>query len=248
MRAKLIKLFMVKGVIFTRSRRRRGLKQVVFASRLSKLKGVSHIRRQVALEVARQNGAELKFHDLDINDAVIAQNGTIAQVTCVQIAEGIGEEQRVGRKLTVRSINWRFDITGGVQANTATPNHEVVRVILYLDKQANGATAAITDILEVDDYQSFNHLANKSRFRTLMDRTYNLDLVAATGADATSEWSLQAIQDTLFKKVNIPIEYDNTAADGSIATIRSNNIGVLLLSKFGLASFGSKMRIRYSDV
>ncbi len=190
---------------------------------------------------------ELKFHDLDVNDAVVAAAGTIAQVSCLTIAQGTTESTRIGRKVTVRSINWRFSIELP-SANSASSTSEVVRVILYQDKQTNGATATVAGILETDDFQSFNNLANKSRFRTLMDRTYDLVIPTITDlAGPTTNTGEFILSDSLFKKVNIPIEYDNSFTTGVIGTMRSNNIGVLLLSKSGLAGFESKMRIRFSD-
>ncbi len=191
-------------------------------------------------------GGELKFHDIDIDDAAIASNGNIAEDSCNAIAQGVTEVTRVGRKCTIRSINWRFTIQGTIQVNTATPANDTVRVILYLDKQCNGATATVTDILESDDIHSFNNLANKGRFRTLMDRTYSVAVIVATGSDATAEWKGGIVDDTFFKKVNIPIEFDSTT--GAITEIRSNNIGLLLLSVAGTSSFASKMRLRYSDI
>ncbi len=190
-------------------------------------------------------GGELKFHDLDIDNATVASGATISQASCNLIPQGVTEVQRVGRKCTIRSINWRFQISTNVQSNTAAPATEVVRVILYLDKQANGASATTAAIVESDDFQTFNNLANKSRFRTLMDRTYPMNIMASSGADATAEWAGENITDTFFKKVNIPIEFDSTT--GAITEIRSNNIGVLLLGKQGLAVFASKMRLRFSD-
>ncbi len=188
-------------------------------------------------------GGELKFHDLDIDDATIATNGTIAQASINIIAQGVTEVQRIGRKCTLRSINWRFNIRlpEGVAVTTTS---DTVRVIVYLDKQTNGAAAGVTDILETDDYQSFNNLANKSRFRTLMDRTYdiNSDL---SGDGTTVDSPRFNMNDSFFKKINIPIEYDATT--GAITEQRSNNVGVLLLSKNGLCTFNSKMRVRFSD-
>ncbi len=186
--------------------------------------------------------SELKFHDLDIDDAVVAAGGNIAEDSCLTIAQGTTESERIGRKLTVHGINWRFKIA--IPATT-TPGDsaDVIRVMLYLDKQTNGATAAVLDIVETADYQSFNNLSNKSRFRILMDRTYSIN--AQSGRDTTIGESI--ITDTLFKKVNIGVEYDNVASTGVITTMRSNNIGVLLLGFSGLAGFSSKMRIRFSD-
>jgi len=189
-------------------------------------------------------GTELKFHDLDIDDTDIATGGTIAEDSCLTIAQGDGESERIGRKCTVKSINWRFQIVLD-SASTPVSGTDVVRVILYQDKQTNGATAAVTDILESDDFQSFNNLANKSRFRTLMDRTYELNSSAAAGNGTTDLTAPAQINDTFFMSCNIPIEYDNSATTGAIATMRSNNIGVLLLSGFGRCGFASKMRIRF---
>lgn len=194
------------------------------------------------------SNAELKFHDLDIDDAAIAINGTIAQVSCLTIAQGNTESQRIGRKLTVKQINWHFEIKFfGSTATAATS--DVVRIILYHDRQANGATATVTGILESDDYQSFNNLANKQRFTILMDRNYSMVARSGSGRGSTDTLAFgEDVQtDTFYKTCNIPIEYDNSGTDGAITTIRSSNIGVIALSRDGGSQLVSKMRIRYSD-
>ncbi len=188
-------------------------------------------------------GAELKFHDVDIDQAAIATGGTVF-ITAVGIAQGTGESERIGRKVTIRSINWRMNILLPNAANLTSTNDEV-RVILFLDKQANGATATVTGILESANYQSFNNLANKSRFRTLMDRVYDMNAQAGAGDGTANDAAGVVMHDALFKKVNIPIEFDSTA--GAITEIRSNNIGVLLISKSARCTLDSKMRMRFSD-
>ncbi len=197
--------------------------------------------------VAVANG-EMKFHDLDIDDAVVAVNGTIAQVSCLTIPEGNGESARVGRRITVRSILWRYNIQLPTTA-TAADTSDIVRVILYHDKQTNGATATITGILEANDFQAFNNLANKGRFTILMDRFHAVQATAGSGRGSTDTLSYGETnaQFSFFKKCAIPIEYDNSLTTGAVTTMRSSNIGVLLLSQGGHTFFGSKMRIRYSD-
>ncbi len=195
----------------------------------------------------RANGhkQELKFFDTDITDVAIAVNGTILADSVNEIPQGVTESERIGRKCTIHSINWRINLRLNQKADLLAASN-TVRLILYLDKQCNGATAAVTDILEVDNYQSFNNLANKSRFRTLMDRTYELNASAASGNGTANDFGSVNINDTLFKKVNIPIELD--AAVGAITEIRSNNIGVLILSKENdTCTFDSTMRIRFTD-
>lgn len=185
--------------------------------------------------------AELKFHDVDLDDAVIAAGGAITSSINL-IAQGTTESTRIGRRCTLRSINWRFEVT--FPAGTTTATSDIVRVIMYLDKQANGATAAVTDILESADFQSFNNLANKSRFRTLMDRTYDME-AGISGDGTTIDTGTATTSDSFFKNVALPLEFDSTA--GALTEIRSNNIGVLLLSRSGIAGFTSKIRLRFSD-
>ncbi len=191
------------------------------------------------------NAPELKFFDVAIDDAVVAATAAIAIDSCVKIAQGTTENTRIGRKCTVKSINWHFTVqlAGGVATTTSS---DVVRVLLYLDKQCNGATATNANILEdITDFQSFNNLANKNRFRTLMDRTYALNASAGGGNTGSATYGEFVIQDAFYKKCNIPIEYDSTA--GAITEIRSNNIGVLLISQGNTSAFTSQMRIRFSD-
>lgn len=192
------------------------------------------------------SGGELKFHDVDLDDGLVSTAGTVVD-SIIKIAQGTTESTRIGRKCTIRNIGWRFNILMQEDNDIADPTAaDVIRVIMYLDKQCNGATATVTGILESADYQSFNNLGNKSRFRTLLDRTYDVNkqslASATTGTVASNEI---VISDTFFKKVNIPIEYDSTA--GAITEIRSNNIGVLLIGRAGVAGFVSKIRIRFSD-
>lgn len=188
---------------------------------------------------------EKKFHDVDLNDAVVTAAGTVT-ASVILIAGGTTESTRIGRKMTIQNINWRFDIVFN-DTTTVDTTSEAVRVMMYVDHQANGATAAALDILETDHYQSFNNLSNKNRFTILFDRTYSFSSPSgASTASPTVVFGEQIITDQMYKSVNIPIEYSAQAAN--ITELRSNNIGVMLLSKSGnLTTFGSKIRIRFSD-
>ncbi len=189
------------------------------------------------------SGGELKFFDLDLDDAVIAATGTVTD-SINKIAQGTTEVTRIGRKCTIKAINWRFNIDLP-QSTASASTGDVVRVIMFIDRQCNGATATVTDILESANYQSFNNLANKSRFSKLMDKTYSLTAKAGGGDGTTEDYGRVFIADTFYKKCNLPIEFDSTA--GAITEIRSNNIGVLMISLSGLAGFESKIRLRFSD-
>ncbi len=218
------------------------------------------VRARTAVASARARAAragELKFYDVVVDDAVIDAAGTIqdptnpgpaaAQESIVGIKQGVGESERIGRKCTIRSIGWRFDVSLPEQDAVTTPaSGDVVRVILYHDKQANGAAATVLGILETANYQSFNNLSNTSRFTTLMDKTVaiNYKSLGSDGAGVVSQGNVLS-QYSFFKRCNIPLEF--SAATGALSEIRSNNLNVMLISRAGIAGFASQFRVRFSD-
>ncbi len=193
---------------------------------------------------ARTSG-ELKFHDVDLDDAVVAATGGITASVNL-IPQGVTEKTRVGRKCVIKSMMMRYEwfLPGQTgSGNTA----EVCRMIIFLDKQANGATASIATngVLESADFQSFNDLANSGRFRILCDRVISLNSSAGGGNGTTEDYGIVKKSGSFYKKMNIPLEF--SATTGAITEIRSNNIGVILICEGGLAGFSSKIRLRFSD-
>lgn len=193
--------------------------------------------------------AELKFHDVDLDDAVVATGGAVTATINI-IGQGVTESTRVGRKCTIKSINWRYQVSLPTQTNVdPAATGDTLRVILYHDKQCNGGAATVLGLLETADSQSFRNLANSQRFNILCDKLHNINY-AGIGADAANQLhqSFVISNKTWYKKCNIPIEFDNSADDGSLATIRTNNLGVLLISTNGICGMsGSKLRLRFSD-
>lgn len=190
-------------------------------------------------------GTEVKFHDIDIDDAVIESTGSILLDSCNKIPQGVTEIQRIGRKCTITKIAWRYQLTLPVAAAATGIPGDVIRIVLYLDKQCNGATANVLDIVNTDDWQSFNNLGNSGRFKILMDKTIDLNYIGGVGDGAANDFSQVTRSGTFYKNCNIPIEFDATT--GAITEIRSNNIGILLLGREGIAGFSSKMRLRFKD-
>lgn len=184
-------------------------------------------------------GDELKFHDVDLTDAVIATGGVITPSINL-IAEGPGENERLGRKCTITKIGWRYRLTLPSTA-TETAMADTVRVILYLDKQANGATAVAgtaAGILASTSFLAFNNLANTSRFTILMDRMHTMNSTSQDAASAEVNRNY-----SFYKNCNIPLEFSADTAD--IVNIRSNNIGVLLVCSGGFIGIDSKFRLRF---
>ncbi len=192
--------------------------------------------------------AELKFHDVNVDDAVVAAGGTIQNSGTVNvIVQGITESTRIGRKATVRSIHWRYKLILPEQDAVVTPaTGDSLRVILYLDKQCNGATAAATDILANSAMNGFRNLQNSGRFNILLDKIHNVQYggLASDGAAVVSQAATNHNY-TFNKTCYIPLEFNGST--GAIGTIRSNNIGVMLVGDLGVIGFESKIRLRFSD-
>ncbi len=197
-------------------------------------------------------GGELKFFDQDVTDALIAANWTIQtnatpEASFIRIPEGTSASTRIGRKITIRKIMMRYNLTLPAQTNPSSTS-DVVRIVIYLDKQCNGTAATIGTIFESDDVQSFRNIPNIKRYGILYDRTISMNCIAGGPASTTStNYGERVIAVNVFLNVNIPIEY-NATNTGALATIRSNNIGMVFGSETGLVQFNGRLRLRYTDL
>jgi len=191
-------------------------------------------------------GGELKFFDSTHTDAVIAAGGVIFPSLNI-IAQGTTESERIGRKSTLRNISWVGKVSMPEVEAAATPGpFDRIRLIMYLDKQTNGAAATQAQILEDTTFDSFRNLANGGRFTILMDKKIVLNYATLASAGAGSYAHTAYIRAFEFhKKCSIPIEWDSTT--GAVSEMRTNNIGILLMCENGIAGIVSQARVRYSD-
>lgn len=195
----------------------------------------------------RYNNGESKFFEDTQDVSTITTAGIIAYISLNRIAQGVTEVTRVGRKCVLTQIHLRGFITYASQTTLAAMS-EIFRVIVFLDTQANGATATVTDILETADEKSFNNLANSQRFRIFDDKymTFNSNTMTALAGPVYASGQ-QQIKYEFHKKCNIPLEFSGTT--GAITEIRSNNVGVLVICGVTTASHSwfATSRVRFTD-
>ncbi len=158
------------------------------------------------------------------------------------IPQGVTESTRIGRKAFIKSVQIRAKLlyTPGASA-IGTDNTDLY---LVLDKQANGAAAAITDVFESATIQTaMLNLANSGRFVILR----HWPVVFASQAGVSGAYARQAKQLNFFKSCNIPIEFSSTT--GAITEIRSNNLFLCAGSgtEDDLVSVSGTCRLRYTD-
>lgn len=211
--------------------------------------GPSTYKKRRTTPRARVAGlGELKFHDVDVDDASIATNGTIQNAGTINIIpQNLTESGRIGRKTIIKSVMWRYNLKLAAQA--VVGNAETIRLVLYLDSQANGATATVAGaggILEADNYQSFNNLTNSGRYTILFDKLEVLNPQAAAGDGTTNDAADVEVNGSFYKSCTIPLEF--SADTGAITEVRSNNLGIMVLAKVGsLVTLDSKIRLRFTD-
>ncbi len=188
---------------------------------------------------------ELKFHDVDLDDSTISAGMTIRNLTV--IPTGVGESQRVGRKITIRNIQ----IKGRVRLDShsfAVNSSDTVVFMLVQDTQTNGVQFAPADLLDTNTFDSFRKLSEESRFKILYWKQYDISSGGFTEFEGVFD-TLEYVKGVKLNiAVNIPVEYNNSASTGAIATVRSNNIYWTAQSEGSDCSAVLTCRLRFSDL
>ncbi len=189
---------------------------------------------------------EYKFLDTAVASNVIVTAGEIITASTHILVQGDGDSQREGRKVVVSSLFFRGSLTMPSQTNKDSTSDRI-RLIVYVDKQANKAAPAILDILETADQDSFRNLTNTKRFRFLYDKTVAMNCLGGAGNGTADAWaeSVKHLQMS-FTDLNLPIQYTSTT--GAITENTSNVIGMMGITQGGDAKIEGNWRCRYIDL
>lgn len=187
---------------------------------------------------------ETRFFDGNGTDTSIATSGDIEEDSLHHVAAGTGESNRVGRKITITSLHMRGNVYLPTTSNSGETS-DVFRLVIYLDRHANGATAAVTDILETADVFSFRNLVNSDRFKILHDKTITIDQNAGAGNGTTNTFGPARKVFKVNKRLNIPVQFNSTT--GAMAEIQANNIGFMAISEAGYVNMNYYWRIRFKE-
>ncbi len=227
---------------------RRSFKATPYRKRARKARPSFASRRNLNVRtsgyIGRFTGAqrEMKFFDTSLSFAIDATGEVPATGQLNLIPQGVTESQRIGRKAVIKSIQLRARMsTDPVAGNLAALTY----VLVVLDKQANGAAAAVTDVLTGNDLSTaMVNMANSERF-TILKRIKNVWNFTAgvDGAYAPKKQNLE-----YYKQCNIPVEFSSTT--GAIGEIKSNNIFLLAGTSTGtddITQVTGTCRLRYVD-
>jgi len=201
---------------------------------------------------------EIKYYEGQWGDLSIPTLGFYA-TNINAVTQGTAENQRIGRKFTVRSISVRGEIKLVNTANQAVtgltlPQWDIVRVLVVLDKQPNGTTASMNEICSIgaassgsgsgqSDFRAFRNMDNISRFDILMEKFVTVKQTNFPNGGGSAATGVTFYN--MYKRCNIPVEMKDVT--GSVANITTNNISVYMISSTGYALGNFVWRTRFTD-
>lgn len=221
-------------------------------------KTTAQVQRAPAALVLRK--PEVKGVDVPLTSSKFNSTGIFTLLNAT--VPGASEQNRIGRKVSMKSLmirGWvRYD-----QAGT-TPGDDLLRCIVFYDRQPNGAAPVIADVLQDTDQAgtattsitSNINLSNADRFKILRDWFWSVPHIVSIAGGATQDGQItdEGAKEFSFKtfiKLNGMEAHYNAGTAGTIADITT---GALYLVTFGARasadaqyklSFGA--RVRYLD-
>lgn len=186
-------------------------------------------------------GGELKFIDTSITFSLPFSATTFITPGGTNLLNGLARgtqmNQRVGRKVTMKSLL----IRGTFQIAATSTGNAPCRVMVVYDRQTNTTAPAITDVLLSDEFLSQNNLSNRERFSTICDY-----ITKPVGGGSNLQEAF-----TIFKKLDNPIMFNDGNA-GTVGDISMGSIYMLVSQAGGIATANPtltvKTRIRFTDV
>lgn len=144
------------------------------------------IRRSIPAAIGRglnrRGVASKESGYVDLAYASYPCNTTGSITLIATIAQGASVNQRVGKKVALKSLQIR-----GVAINDTAATVNDVAVIIVYDRRPTGSLPAITDVLDTANAASFNNDSNSGRFKIIKRMDFVLtgnSTTPATGNEA----------------------------------------------------------------
>lgn len=221
---------------FRRSQLRKGLSKLVDTVRLARANPMGLNRRGAA---SKETGF------VDLASATYNMNTTGSIALIATIAQGASVNQRVGKKIRLKSLACR-----GLFYNDTSATYNDVAMLIVYDRRPTASLPAITDILVAANSAAFNNDANSGRFQILKRDDFLMQGPAALATGATDTSAISA--DFYMSLRNLPLTF-KAAGTGAMGDIEE---GALYLVTVGSGAGGSNtgafaqlaFRTRFIDV
>lgn len=231
-----------------------------------KSKNKKTVERQVNLALRKRGlTPEVKYYDF-IQGPTNFSNTQGQSVSLAElIIQGSNYNQRLGMKINVVGVDVRV-ICDSINTGSVLPQNDMVRVIMYQDKQWNNLAAApvivgvangtsqgvlvgTTGGTNPSAIVAMRNLNANDRYRFLYDQTKVIDQVVGGGTLASAFWSqARNVEFMIKKKFKKPIVIDYTANNGNTQDIISNNLllGFISLNST-ITTYSLQWRLLYTD-
>lgn len=180
---------------------------------------------------------------MDVPTTTEAISTTLTVVLLNGLIAGVAENQRIGRRVKLRSLYFEFQLFPNDQAAAAVVNTRS-RILLVYDRQANGVAPVWADVVASTDVASTTtngvndhpNMSNKSRFTILRDWHFGLTYSTVSLAGAAGSQIAQQCQSVNMwdhHRVFIPLKGKlmqfNTGVAGTVADITAGSLFLMAL-------------------
>lgn len=218
------------------------LKKPIYKRRYKKRSKLPFTKRQAkAIKKLAISSGETKLIQVSdtLDTSAEITNGTPfvwADIMPLGIAEGTGEEQRIGDEIVLQSFHMNYRLVGGV-----VPSCDYRLIAVYFpDSDGNGFEALYTN-----DILSFHPRKEQTdiKYKILFDKTYS----GKTSFDTDAHGDI-----SVNKKLNLRVKGLKVQYDSSATTINRGNIKVIILtdtsSGFNSSDYQALAVLRWKDL
>ena len=176
-----------------------------------------------------------EFKSVDFG-GTLAVNSDVTYAFLNGISPGTEIDQRVGREVTMRSIQFQYvlrPLAGGVD--------QTARVLLVYDRQTNATALTADQVLSTVTTVAPRNLENRKRFKILYDRTHVLSPPAVANT---------AVSRRFYRRLSHPVTF-NSLGMGTIGDIITGSLYAIFIgtedpgATAATVTFSS--RVRYTD-
>lgn len=190
----------------------------------------------------RRGREELKVIDSGAGSGNFSNTGILVLLNGV--SQGTDYTNRIGRKIILKSLLFRLTVVPN-NSSAGLAVGDIARMVILYDCQTNAATPAVTDVLNLADFNEPMNLNNRDRFKVLSDKFITIGAATYT-AGALTAGSPVPKQIKIYKKMNM--EQIFGATGNTVGSIQTGAIWVLFISQGASAStYLYNSRIRFID-
>lgn len=193
-------------------------------------------RKNIRFQVDTGLGPERKNTDVSSTMVPALTSSFCTPQLINGLAQGVGNNERVGRKAIMKSVALRYIYNTG----SAGGQQSQVRIVIFYDKQTNGAAPLVGDVIAGGNFTGHNLLANSDRFVILMDEIS--DSAQSSQLNITGKRYMKVNLEVLFGGATSGISSINS---GSLMIMAANNSDPTVGSSAGTVYFTT--RVKYTD-